>query len=48
MTYALGYARRKEKKARNVPIFNIPMMFDEEWNVLAAKNAAERRMMANG
>ena len=48
LTYALGYARGKEKKARNVTIFNIPMMSDEEWNILAAQNAAERQAMANG
>lgn len=45
-TYKLGYNRGGA--ARRIPIFNIPMMSDEEWNILAAKNAAERQMMANG
>lgn len=33
----------KKRKTVNVPILNIRMMSDEEWNRLAYKNAMERK-----
>lgn len=32
----------KKKKTVNVPVLNIRIMTDEEWNRLAYKNALER------
>ena len=48
LTYALGYARGKGKTTRNIPIFGIPMMSDEQWNKLAEENRLQRQAMANG
>ena len=42
-TYKLGYNRGGA--APRIPIFNIPMMSDEEWNKLAEKNRMERQGM---
>ena len=42
-TYKLGYHRGGA--ARRIPIFNIPMMSDAEWNKFAEKNRMERQGM---
>lgn len=35
-------------ETRSIPVYNIRMMSDEEWNQLAYKNYLERRAKANG
>lgn len=35
-------------ETRSIPVYNIRMMSDEEWNRLAYKNYLERQAKANG
>lgn len=36
------------EETRSIPVYNIRMMTDEEWNRLAYKNYLERRAKVNG
>lgn len=46
-SYALGYADSAENNKKvMLPVLNLRMMSDEEWNELARKNKLERQQTA--